>query len=193
MHKKCKRIAILMTLMVLVGVGQVMAQTTVIGFHLGKSTYEKVKANLPKEANIKGDEGKSSDYNDGPAFYTTGTGYGIEGLESVMFCFDKKRILSEVRLFLNGRRLIDIEKILASKYRPIRSKYPDAFRLFKANSDYVYLYLPRNHNFTVDYMSGSTYHKAKLMERQTIEYKKAEERRNKKALEKEAAKEAAKF
>jgi hypothetical protein len=120
---------------------------------------------------------------------------GGEGLKGVQFCFDKNQILSLVFIRLEERRFNDIKKLFALKYRSIRSQYPDTYLLFKANRDYIYLYLPRDKEtgFGVDYMTDAVYHREKLEERQTVEYNKKYERENKKALEQEGEEEAAKF
>ncbi len=184
------RIVILVAMVVLLFAGKVEAQTTVLGFQLGKSTYKEVKANLPKGVKIKKDNG-TCEYG-GPSLFTEGIGYGVAGLEVVQYCFDRKQILVEVGMNLEGGRFNDIKKILASKYQPVRLKNPEAPLLFKANCDYVYLYLPRDKDIVVEYMTGSVYRQQQLAVHQTIEDYKAdvrdEELRKKKALERESAK-----
>jgi hypothetical protein len=194
MYNTRERIAVLVTLMLLLFVSQTVAQTKVIWFQIGKSSYDGVKDKLPKKVQITVDDGKlgACDYG-GPIIITKGTGYGIDGLESVRFCFDARQTLIYVHMILEERRLNDIKKILASKYQAVRSEYPDTFLLFKANRDYVHLYLPWDNRITVDYMIPAVYRREKLQEHQTVEYNKKYERENKKALEREAAEEAAKF
>jgi hypothetical protein len=193
MFNNSKKIGISVALMVLMA-GQVMAQTTVLGkFQLGKSTYDEVKAKLPEEVKITRDDGEPDTLLSGPWFSTDGAGYGIAGLKGVKFCFDKKQTLACVGMFLEGRRLNDIQRILSSKYRHSRSQAPDTYLLFKANCDYVYLYLPWDKDIVVEYMTGAVYRQGKLEEHRTEEFKKAQERGRKKALEWETAKERAKF
>lgn len=189
MYNNKKRVVILAALMVLLFAGQVMAQTTVLGFQLGKSTYDEVKANLPKGVKVK-TEGAYE--NCGSGITTDGTGYGIEGLLGVGFSFDKKQTLQFVGMFFEGQRLNDINKILSSKYRLVRS-YPGAWLLFKASHDYIYLYLPLNENNVVQYMTGALYCQEQLAIRQTIEDHKALERCEKQEEKKRLKKESEKF
>jgi len=191
MSKNRKRIGVLVAVMLLLFAGQVLAQTKVLGFQLGESTYNEVKAKLPKGVKITSDAGKPGSYG-GPELATDATGYGINGLQSVEFDFDKKRTLSKVLFILEERRLKDIKKILSAKYKPIHSGYPGLY-LFKANCDYVYLRPPWDKSFVVDYMTDAVYRQLKLQARQSKEYKKAQERENKQMLKQEAAEEAAKF
>ncbi|MFA5183462.1 MAG: hypothetical protein WC405_19290, partial [Syntrophales bacterium] len=123
---------------------------------------------------------------------TKGDGYDINGLKALEFSFDNMKTLVEVNMFLEKRRFNDIKKILSSKYQKVRS-YPEVWLLFKASHGYIYLYLPRNEDFVVNYMADAVYRRGKLQEQQTIEYNKKYERENKKALEREAEEEAAKF
>lgn len=180
-------------MLVLVFTGQAMGQAKVLGgFQLGKITYNELKANLPKEVEITSDTGKPGE-SGGPILSTSGIGYGIEGLKWVDFSFDKTHTLAEVQICLKEQRFKDIEKTISSKYQPIRSQHPDAFRLFKANHDFVKLYFPWDTSFMVEYLNNAAYRRHESAIRQTIEYKKAEERRNREALEREAKEEAAKF
>ena len=188
-----KRIITLAVALVLFFAGQAMSQTKVLGlFQLGKTTYEKVKADLPKGISITSDEGVPTKSYGGPTIMAKGVGYDIDGLKVVRFDFDRKQILVHVSMNLEEGRSNDIKKILSSKYQQIRS-YPGVWLLFKANRNYVCLYLPRDKNCTVEYMTGTVYRQEQLRERQTFEYNKKYERENKKALEREAEEEAAKF
>lgn len=192
MFNNGKRIGISVALMVLMA-GQVVAQTIVLEkFQIGKSTYNEVKAKLPEAAKIKYDDATPGDFG-GPGIGTDGTGYGVDGLEVVEYCFDKKQTLALVSMLLESRRLNGIQKILSSKYRHSRSQAPDTYLLFKAQCDYVYLYLPWDKDIVVEYMTGAVYRRGKVEEHQTEEYKKVQERKRKKALDREAAEERAKF
>jgi hypothetical protein len=189
MSNNRKRIAILVAMMVLLCGGQAMSQTKVLGFQLGKSTYNEVKAKLPKGVKITSDDGKPGSYG-GPELATKGTGYDINGLQSVEFDFDKKRTLAKVQMIMEEHRIKDITKILTSKYQPVRSQYPDAFRLFKANHDFVMLYSPWGNSFMVDYMTDTVYRQHMLEIRKTEEDKK---KRLERAAEEEEEEEEAKF
>lgn len=181
------RIIVLVIILTLMFVGQNIAKTQVLGFQLGKSTYNQVKANLPKEVQIKTDNcypGGTADY--GAAIITKGIGYSIEGLKYVEFDFDKKQTLVNIEIIFEEHRIKDITKILTSKYQPVRSQYPDAFRLFKANHDFVMLYSAWGNSFMVDYMTDTVYRQHMLAIRKTEEDKK-------KRLEREAEEEEAKF
>jgi hypothetical protein len=193
MFATMKRIGILVVLMVMVFSCRSFAQTIVLNkFQLGKSTYEQVKANLPKEVKIEQNHSNPSAFLGGPWFSTDGKGYGITGLRKVTFGFDIKQTLVHVQMTLEGQRLNDINKILASKYHRVRS-YPGVRLLFKANCDYVYLYFPRDKDFVVEYMTGAIYRLEQSTVRQTAEERKADEREEQKRIEREAAEEAAKF
>lgn len=198
--KNNRRVTIFVVVLFLLFTDQVIAQTKVLGYELGKSTYEEVKEKLPKGVKVEKDVPGPCDYG-GPFIFTGGTGYGIDGLLDVGYRFDQKRTLVVVMMRLEDRRLQDIKKILASKYRSVRSENHDKFFLFRASRDYVYLYpcrdevkdKPGSYIFGVQYMTNAAYRLDKSRERQTAEYNKAQERENKQMLEKEAAKEAAKF
>lgn len=192
MHNNKKITVILFVLTVLLFGGQALAQTSMLGFQLGKATYEEVKANLPNEVKIEVDDGKPSKLLGGPWFSTNGTGYGIPGLKGVTFGFDIKQTLVHVQMILEGQRLNDVKKILSSKYHPFRS-YPGVWLLFKANRDYVYLYLPWDKDIVVEYMTGAVYRQEQLSVRQTEQDKKADERECQKELERKALQEQGKF
>lgn len=194
MYANMKRIGILVVLMVMIFSGWSLAQTMVLNkFQLGKSTYDEVKANLPKGVKVTSDDGLPTKSYGGPTIMTEGVGYDINGLKVIQFDFDKKQTLVHVGMNLEDRRFDEIKKILSSKYQQVRS-YPGVWLLFKANRDYVYLYLPRDKNigFGVDYMTGAVYRQEQLDVRQTIEDKKAlereENREEQKALDRDAAK-----
>jgi hypothetical protein len=193
MYQNSKKIIVLAGAMVLLFSGWAIAQTKVLGlFELGKSTYTEVKAKLPKEVHITVDNDKIGASEDGgPVIVTQGTGYGIDRLLDVGFLFDNNQTLAEVRMGLDDGRFNDIKKILSSKYRLVRS-YPGVRLLFKANRDYVYLYFQRDavkdkpdtYKFGVQYMTGAVYRQEQLDVRQTVENKKAPERK----VEEEVAK-----
>ena len=166
-----------------------------LGFQLGKSTYNEVRAKLPDEVKVEQDDGVPDTFYGGPTFFTSGTGYGIDGLKVVHFCFDKKQTLAHVGMNIEDRSFNDIKKILSSNYEYVRSEYPDAFLLFKANCDYVYLRLPRDNKvgFGVDYVTGVTYRRKKLWARQTAKDKMVEEREEKREQQKALERDAAKF
>lgn len=184
-----KRIVILMMIVVLPFAGQVMAQTTVMGFQLDKSTYNEVKTNLPKSVMVITE---SASKNGSSSIVTDGTGYNIDGLRKVILGFNKEQKLEEVLMILEGQRFNDVKKILFSKYRSVRLKNPEAPLLFKANSDYVYLSLPCDKDIEVHYMTGAFYRHEQLAACQTIEDHKALVRKEKldkkKALERESEK-----
>ena len=191
MFNNKKRIVIWAALMVLLFTGQAMAQTKVLGFQLGKDTYKQVKANLPQAAKIT--NAYANAYTGGPGFVTDGTGYGVEELRVVKFEFDKNQKLADVNIVMESRRLNDLKKILSSKYKLGRSEYPEIFLLFKANRDYVYLYLPQDNEFAVRYMTGAVYLLNEQMVRQSAAKKKTQELENLKALDREALQERDKF
>jgi hypothetical protein len=193
MYINHKKIYIVVVLIIMILVKQVTADTTVCGFHLGKSTYDNVKYNLQKHNKIQ----KDNDISEcgGRSIFTNGEGYGIEGLKKVHYCFDKKQIFVKVSSNIEVRRFKDVKNILTSKYQLIPSKYSETFLMFKANQDYIYLYLPRDkeNGFSVTYMTGSVFRQMKELERKTEIHKKALERKNQEELEQEAAAERDKF
>jgi hypothetical protein len=199
MTKKYKKLAIFGVLLSLTIGRQAMAETKVVGFRLGKSTYNEVKANLPKGVQLEPDEGKLGEY-DGPTIVTKGRGYGIDGLLSVMFSFDKKGNLSEVLMMLESHRFDDIRKILSSKYQLIR-KYPGLRMVFKAHRDYVDLYHPRDavkdipgiYSFAVVYQTGAIHRQWEKLMRQSEMRRKAKDMHEKNELARETAAERDKF
>lgn len=185
-----KGIGFMAALVFLLFSGLAMAQTHVLGFQLGISTYNQVKDNLPKTVKIILNR-TSSAYYGGPFLATDGKGYGIKELKTIHFAFDRNQTLIEVAMDLEGWRFNDIQKILSAKYQPVHSDRNDR-TIFKANRDYVKLY-HHSDEISVVYMTDTVYWKYVFEERQMEESKEERKREKKKMVEREAAKEAAKF
>ena len=197
MHNTKKNIIVAIAL-TLFFAKQVAAQTTVLGVTLGKTTYHEAIAKLPEAVRIKsaGCNG-SNEYIIFPGGYGILTdnadGYGIDGLRYVDYSFDAKEILQSVLLSFEEYRFDDIKKILASKYKQVRSPYPDGFMVFNAKNFYVILYYPWNQSFTVDYRTPA-YHREKIARiRRGEQNKKDLEREVKEEHKRQLAKEAEKL
>lgn len=204
MYNNKKRVVVLVAVMVLFFNGRAMAQTIVLDkFQLGKSTYDEVKANLPKGVLIVHDDSVPIEFYGGRTLSTDGTGYGVDGLRAVYFSFDEKQTLVSVGMRLETRRFYDIKKILASQYEPVRSDYPSSLLVFKANQDYIQLFVPEgkvynlipgDNLFAVEYMTSAIARK----QRQTKQYKNPEERKieelkNRKMLDRKFGTDRSKF
>lgn len=102
----------------------------VLGFELGKSTYVDVKAKLPRGANPK------NQYygNYGPFFLTDGAAYGIPGLQSVAFSFDRRWKLASVTMAFSEQGFAAYKKRLDSQYRLYREMHGET-TIYQANPD----------------------------------------------------------
>ena len=189
MHNTQKNIIVAIAL-TLFFAKQVAAQTTVLGVTLGKTTYHEAIAKIPEAVKIKSAaRGIAGDY----GIMTGGDGYGIAGLKWVSYGFNNKQILQSIMLSFKEKRLDDIKKILASKYKQVRSPYPDGFMVFKANNAYISLSVPWNLSFTVDYQTPASYHEDVANIRRTKQYEKDLKRKAREEHKRQLAKEAEKL
>lgn len=168
-----KKSVVMVALVVLLFSGQTMAQTTVLDkFQLGKSTYDEVKANLPKGVLLVRDDPTPIEFYGGRTFSTDGTGYGVDGLRSVNFSFDEKQTMVAVGMMLESRRFKDLKNILVSKYHYDYSKYKFTYMLFKSQSDWVTLFIPQGKVFSIiseDPLFVVEYVTAKIARKQSAE------------------------
>lgn len=164
MYNYKKGVVILAAVMVLLFVGQVMAQTSALDkFKLGKSTYDQVKANLPSEAIIIGGNKEMPKHIAYPRYsiMTNGSGYGIEGLAFVDYSFDKHQKLMEVELCLKGKLYGDIKQYLSSRYQLY--KETDRSIMYKETTgDFVTLYGIEQGDNTVTYKARALVSKIEL-------------------------------
>jgi hypothetical protein len=107
--------------------------TPVLGFEVGVSTLEQVKATLSKKTQVK-DNGINK-WSKGPMLKTNGSSYEIEGLNSVLYIFDEQKTLMGVVMDMNKKRFDSIYEVLSKKYKMKEQKRPfvgDQFALFES-------------------------------------------------------------
>jgi hypothetical protein len=106
-----------------------------LGYSLGQSTYEDVKASLQQRGVNPHDKGTSI-YAGGPMLETTARGLGVEGLQSAFMIFDVQNRLAGGVLTLNKSRYGAVIQALKSKYTLVRELRPfvgNRFAEFRAN------------------------------------------------------------
>jgi hypothetical protein len=117
--------------------------TPVLGFEVGVSTLEQVKATLSKKTRIK-DNGINK-WSNGPMLKTDGSSYEIEGLHSVLYIFDEQKKLMGVVMDLNKERFSSIYEVLSKKYKVKEQKRPfvgNQFAVFESPDGIVELDAP---------------------------------------------------
>jgi hypothetical protein len=95
--------------------GSALAGTPVLGFEVGTSTLDEVKATLSKQTKVK-DVGVNK-WSNGPMLKTDGASYEIEGLNTVLYIFDEEKKLAGVVMNMRKARFASIYKVLAEKYK----------------------------------------------------------------------------
>lgn len=108
------------------------AGVKVLGFELGTSELNQVNSTLTNQTKVT-NTGKNK-YSHGQMLQTDGTGYSIEGLNSVLYIFDTDNKLSAVILDMDKYKFNDVYSAVASKYKVVSQKRPfvgDQYAKFK--------------------------------------------------------------
>ncbi|HYW77192.1 MAG TPA: hypothetical protein VFA48_11325 [Gammaproteobacteria bacterium] len=138
-------------LMILTASNALGAGVTVLGVTVGVSKYSSVSALLAKK------EGPTqmqlaryhrfSDLATGPALITTHYDYGVQGLSTVLYEFDSRKILKAVVLDFDMKRFSKIFSYLNGKYDLMKTNRhgfmdTDKYALFQAGDYWVYEHQP---------------------------------------------------
>lgn len=99
-----------------------IAGTTVLGAEIGTTTAEQLKQVLSRHTRVF-DQGVNK-YSGGPMLATDGSSYEIEGLEKVLYIFDKQGKLAGVIMDMDKDRFVSIYQVLRQKYKLISEQRP---------------------------------------------------------------------
>ena len=155
-----------------------IAQVQVLGFELGTSTQQHVKAKLGKKTEISNPA--TNKFSGGLQFTTSGAGYDIEGLSSVVYIFDKEQRLSAVLMEISKGRFDEIFNVLAGKYKLTRQQRPfvgNKFGGFKAEGVTIELDAPHlSFEMHVSYIRDDLYNRFRSQSAQEALQQKDSER-----------------
>lgn len=155
-----------------------LAQVQVLGFEMGISTQQQVRAKLGKKAEIS--EPGINKFTGGPQFTTGGEGYDIEGLSSVVYIFDKDQRLAGVLMEMGKGRFDEVFSFLAGKYKVTSQQRPfvgDKFGGFKAKGATIELNAPHmSFEMNANYIRDDLYAQFKSQSAQEAQQKKASEK-----------------
>jgi hypothetical protein len=104
-----------------VPVAQAATPVKPLGLPIGVATLKQVKAKYPSR-DLK--QTGANAYSNGPMFKLNGKGLQIEGLQAVLFIFDKNKILTAVQLTLHRDRFDVIMGHLQRKYALVNKTVP---------------------------------------------------------------------
>jgi hypothetical protein len=119
------------------------AGTQALGFEIGVSTVEQISDSLSKQANVE-DTGINK-YSQGPMLKTDGNSYEIDGLNSVVYIFDRQNKLAGILMDMNKNRFDAVFKALSGKYKVSTQKRPfvgDQFARFKTKDTIIEIDAP---------------------------------------------------
>jgi len=119
------------------------AGTAALGFELGVSTAEQVKADLTKFTNLE--EPDVSGLTGGVYLKTDNAGYGIDGLNTVTYIFDKNNVLGAILINMTKSRFNAIYDAVSRKYKLETAQRPfvgDQFARFKASDAVIEIDAP---------------------------------------------------
>jgi hypothetical protein len=135
-----------MALALLLGVGA-HASTQALGFEIGATTIDDVKAKLSNQTTVT-DNGINK-FSMGPMFKTDGAGYEVAGLESVVYIFDDKNTLAAILLTLQKNSFDSVFNGIYEKYPPVseqRLAEADQFARFKTANAMINMDAPMESN-----------------------------------------------
>lgn len=119
------------------------AGTQALGFEIGVSTTDQVKAALAKQTKVN-DAGVNK-YTAGPMLKTDGSSYEIEGLNEVLYIFDDQKKLAGVFMDMNKARFDAVFQALSGKYKVSSQQRPfvgDQFARFKTQDSIIEIDAP---------------------------------------------------
>lgn len=155
----------------------VQAGVPVLGFEIGVSTAQQVRAKIAGQT--KQESQGINQYSGGEQFKTDGAGYGIDGLTEVTYIFDEKDKLSAVLMTLSKNRFDELFNVLARKYKVQKQDRPfvgDQFGRFKTSDATIELDAPH-----MSFSMSANYIRDDLLK--AFKAKSAEDARKKKADE----------
>jgi hypothetical protein len=132
-----------MALALLLGVGA-HASTQALGFEIGATTIDDVKAKLSNQTTVT-DSGINK-FSMGPMLKTDGVGYELQGLESVVYIFDEEQKLAAILLSLEKSHFDTLFSATAEKYTPVqeqRQVKDGLFARFKTENAMIDMDAPR--------------------------------------------------
>ncbi len=154
------------------------AQVLVLGFEVGTSTLQQVKAELAKQTKIQ--DAGTNKYTGGAQFKTDGGGYDIETLSEVFYIFDKDQKLAGVLMEMSKNRFDEIFNFLSGKYKVTAKQRPfvgDMFARFKAKGGTIELDAPHlGFNMQARYIRDDLFQQFNTQSAQETQQKKASEK-----------------
>ena len=133
--KKTTRLVLAAALLV---TGAAHAGTKALGFELGVTTVDQLRSSIGGQTQVT-DAGENS-YSAGPMLKTDGSGYGIQGLSSVLYIFDPDKKLAGILMNMDKHRFNAIFQMLAGKYRVTAQERPfvgNKFARFKTEDSII--------------------------------------------------------
>ncbi len=153
------------------------AGTQALGFELGVSTVDQVRANLAKRTNVQ-DNGTNK-FSNGAMLKTDGSGYDLEGLNSVLYIFDDQRKLSGIIMDMAKHRFDPVYNALSNKYKlstQQRAFVGNQFARFKTQDAVVEIDAPHmSFEMEVRYIKNELFAKFKSQSSAEAEDKKKRE------------------
>ena len=98
------------------------AGVTVLGFEMGVTTSEQVRAALSTKTKVE-DLGLNR-FSGGPALRTDGAAYEVETLSKVIYIFDDRKRLAGVLMTMNKTRYVAVHQFLVAKYKLVSETRP---------------------------------------------------------------------
>lgn len=102
--------------------GSAFAGTQVLGFEIGSSSVEQVRAELMKKTKVK--DAGANKYSGGAMLETDGSSYEITGLNDVLYIFDSQRKLMAVIMNMNKAQFDQIYEYISAKYKLVSEQRP---------------------------------------------------------------------
>lgn len=154
------------------------AQVPVLGFEVGTSTVQQVKAQLGKQTRIQ--DAGTNKFSGGTQFKTDGNGYEIETLSQVFYIFDKDQKLAAVIMDMSKSRFDEIFNFLSGKYKATAKQRPfvgDMFARFRAKGVTIELDAPHlGFDMQARYIRDDLYQQFNTQTAQETQQKKASEK-----------------
>lgn len=154
------------------------AQIQVLGFEVGTSTLQQVKAQLATQTKIQ--DAGTNKFTGGAQFKTDGGGYDIETLSEVFYIFDKDQQLAGVLMDMGKSRFDEVFNFLSGKYKVTAKQRPfvgDMFARFKAKGVIIELDAPHlGFGMQARYIRDDLYQQFNTQSAQEMQQKKASEK-----------------
>jgi len=102
--------------------GSAFAGTQVLGFEIGSSSVEQVRADLTKKTEVR--DAGTNKYSGGAMLETDGSSYQITGLKDVLYVFDSQKKLVAVIMNMDKEQFDQIYKYISAKYKVVSEQRP---------------------------------------------------------------------